>query len=68
MKARGIVEAAGAEFVSISGNVVTIKDLVSGRKLQLYDSALRTVEDVRSALRSIGEKVLGFEPLLPTKK
>jgi hypothetical protein len=58
-----IIEAAGAKFLSIEGNAVVIQDKVTGKKIQVYTSALRSVDDVRMALKAAREKVRDFPPM-----
>jgi hypothetical protein len=46
-----IITQAGAEFVGTADNTVTIKDPFTERKLCMFADGLRTVADVRRALR-----------------
>ncbi len=62
-----LVEGAGAQFIDVRGNVVRFRDPETGTLLSLYTFALRSIEDVRLALKSVREPVVPFDPLLPTE-
>jgi hypothetical protein len=62
-----LILEAGAEYIGTRGDSVVFRDPQTLTTLSLYTHALRTVHDVRLALKSAREPVVGFEPLLPTE-
>jgi hypothetical protein len=64
--AQTVVESAGATFVAEREGVVYFR-ADDGMTISLYAFALRSIDDVELALKSHRERVLDFEPLLPTK-
>jgi hypothetical protein len=60
------VSEAGAEYIGVCDGSVRFRDPETGVVLSLYTHALRSVEDVRLALKASREPVVDFEPLLPT--
>jgi hypothetical protein len=67
-KFKGLVERGGAVFVGIRGDSVVFTDHETHATLTLYKHALRSIEDVELALKSVREPVVGFEPLLAAEK
>lgn len=61
-----IVTVAGARFLRVDNGSVYFADPQDGSVLSLYASGLRSVEDVRLALKSSREKAGEFSPLVPT--
>jgi hypothetical protein len=60
---RELVEAGGAVFVRLEGNVVYFRDPRDGKIISLYSSALQSTADVEAALKSHRERVHDFPPL-----
>jgi hypothetical protein len=60
---RKLIESGGGVFISIDSNVVIFSDPQTGKRIQLFTSALRSAEDVRLALKHSREVYVGFEPL-----
>jgi hypothetical protein len=65
--AEKLVLEGGGVYLETRGGNVRFRDPQSGAVLTLYTHALRSVKDVRLALKSAREPVVGFEPLLPTE-
>lgn len=65
--AEKLVLEGGGEYLGLRGGNVRFRDPQTGAVLTLYVYALRTVHDVRLALKSAREPVVGFEPLFPTE-
>jgi hypothetical protein len=62
-----LILAAGAEFLGARDGVVRFRDRQTGCVLTLYARALRSVEDVRLALKSARDPVVGFQPIEKTE-